>query len=258
MTKKKNDISLTEVLKMYNDDLMSAKEIAEHFGTYPNKILRMLNKSGQKKRDRSEAQKMAIERGRKAPPNDGSPLSEERKMAISEGMAEFWKNAPDEYVEEHSKRAKEQWDNMSDSEKQEMHRKARQGILTAAKEGSKVEVAIREALDEAGISYLRNHKGFLIDPDLEVDIFIPAHSAAIEVDGIFHNEAIHGEAKLLKRKQTDRKKDGLLKREGYWPIRVKIDKKTVSKKDYRDVCQKVLSTLDGLSGTPKLITIKIN
>lgn len=247
-----------EVVRKYVIEEMSVPQIAKIYGTYPNKVLRTLKRKNTKIRTNSESQKLAIKKGRKLPPNTGEPLSEEQKIAISEGMSAFWNAASDSFRKKHRERAVEQWDKLSEEDKAEMQKLARTAILNAARNGSKIEVAIRDALENEAIPFLCNHKGFLIDKDLEVDVFVPSHNVGIEVDGVYHSSAIHGQDKLQKRIQADRKKNGLLIGEGYWIIRVRaFTKKNPSKKDYRNICAKVIDTLNSLPDKPQLINIDI-
>ena len=44
---------------------------------------------------------------------------------------------------------------------------------------------------------------------LELDFFIPAHRIAIEFNGIFHHQPIHGEAALRRAKAKDERKRSL-------------------------------------------------
>lgn len=255
--RKKVLINEKDVLKLYTKDKKSLAEIAEKYNTYPNKILRILKKLGVERRTNSESQKQAIENGRKVAPNDGSPRSEAVREAISEGMSTYWRNADESVVEAHRERAKAQWEAMTDEELEEKQRKAREGILRAAKEGSKPERIIRKCLEDNAISYVKNKTGMLANPDMELDLFIPSKMVAIEVDGIYHHQAIHGEEYLSKRKRADYKKNGECRQAGIYMLRVNVLKKNVSKKDYRDMCKALLEMLDNLPKEVKLLNIDI-
>lgn len=252
----KKNISDAHVIKLYKDN-KSLSEIAEKYNTYPNKILRILKKHNIPRRSNSESQKLAIKTGRKAAPNDGSPLTEEKKIAISEGMSKHWKNASEEFKEKHREQAKDQWDKRSARKKKQMQKKARQGILKAAKNGSKIEVVIRDFLTDNGIIFLRNKKGILSDAEMEIDLYIPEFNVALEVDGIYHQQAIHDQDSFERRKKADRKKNALAIKEGFWVVRVRILKKNLSNKNYRDICNQVLDTMQNLPKKPKLINIDV-
>ena len=51
------------IIKMYNEDNKSTYEKAESLNTYPNKIRRTLKKHGVPLKDKSSAQKNALETG---------------------------------------------------------------------------------------------------------------------------------------------------------------------------------------------------
>ena len=256
---KKNTVVINEaeVIRLYEEEEESLAVIAEKYKTYPNKILRILKKHGRERRTNSESQKVAIEKGRKEAPNDGSPRPESVCKAISEGLSTYWQNADESVREAHRERARQQWDAMSQEEKDEMNSKARVGILEAAKNGSKVEQEIRQALTDNNIRFIRNKKGVLKDPSLELDIFVPKYSAAIEIDGIHHHQPIHGEKELSKKRRTDSRKNGLCKQAGIRMIRINVKKKNVSKKDYRDICEKLIKKLDNLPKDGRLSTLEI-
>lgn len=250
-------INESEVIRLYREKEESLASIAEKYNTYPNKILRILKKNGIKRRSNSESQKIGIKHGRKEAPNDGSPRSESVCKAISEGMSTYWQNADESVLEAHRERARVQWENMSDEEKQERGKKARKGILNAAKEGSHAEQIVRKCLEDNGIRYIRNKTGMLKDPKQELDLFLPKYSVAIEVDGIYHHQAIHGEKYLQKRKRADYKKNGLCKRAGIHMLRINILRKNPSKKNFRDMCEKLIFTLENLPKEVKLLKIDI-
>lgn len=258
MAKKQRPKQINEgrVIELYKKE-HSLAEIAEKYNTYPNKILRILKKHGIPRRTNSESQKVAIERGRKDAPNDGSPLTDEMKMAISEGMAKHWENVDEDFRTTHKERASEQWNNKSAEEKEALQRKARKGILLAAKNGSKLEVAIREFLTKNGILFYRNKKGILSNAEMEIDIFIPEYSVALEVDGIYHLQAIHDEDSFQRRKQADREKNALAIREGFWVVRVRVMRKNPSSKNYRDLCTDLLKLMKNLPEERIVINLDI-
>jgi len=68
----------------------------------------------------------------------------------------------------------------------------------------------------------------LMQEDLEIDIYLPEISVAIEVDGITHDESIYGEEHLAKRRFADSKKNGLLMMNGVTVIRIPNKVKKVS------------------------------
>ena len=72
-----------KVIKLYNEDNHSTYEIAKRMKTYPNKIRRTLIKHGYELKNKSEAQKVALEKGRSSHPTMGKTRSREEKIKIS-------------------------------------------------------------------------------------------------------------------------------------------------------------------------------
>ena len=83
------------VIVMYNEDNQSTYEIAKALDTYPNKIRRTLKKHGYDLKDRSEAQKVALETGRSTHPTAGKQRSKEERVAISSSLVDYWENMSD-------------------------------------------------------------------------------------------------------------------------------------------------------------------
>ena len=72
-----------QIIEMYNDNNLSTYEIAKQLDTYPNKIRRTLKKHGFELKDRSAAQKAALESGRSKHPTEGKERTIEEKVKIS-------------------------------------------------------------------------------------------------------------------------------------------------------------------------------
>ena len=81
-----------QIIEMYNDQSKSTYEIAKSLDTYPNKVRRTLIKHGYKLKNKSEAQKNALQTGRCSHPTEGKTRTEEEKLNISEGMSNHWEN----------------------------------------------------------------------------------------------------------------------------------------------------------------------
>jgi hypothetical protein len=105
------------IIDQYVNQKKSTYEIAQDIGTYPNKIRRTLNTLGVDLRDRSSAQTVAIETGRHEHPTRGKKRTEAEKIAISNGMSNFWDNMEEAERERRSKISKEQWASMSEEDK---------------------------------------------------------------------------------------------------------------------------------------------
>ena len=233
-----------KILKLHKEGC-SSYEIAEKLGTYSNKILRSLRFLGEEARSSSEAQKLAIERGRsKMPVEKGDKLSEAHKLALSEGRARAWESVSDEERERLSQISKNQWAAMSDEDKFELRSLAAQAVREASKEGSKAERYLRDELRSLGWDVRFHERNLIPDNKLEVDLFIADIKTAIEIDGPSHFLPIWGEEKLQRHQAADAKKAGLLINEGYVLVRVKQITKSLSKKKLRDVLSSVVEVLD--------------
>jgi len=78
------------IIEQYTTHKKSTYEIAQDLKTYPNKIRRALNTLGVALRDKSKAQTVAIQSGRHEHPTKGKKRTEAEKVAISNGMANYW------------------------------------------------------------------------------------------------------------------------------------------------------------------------
>ena len=132
-----------DVLKMY-DDGESVISISKHFGTYPNKIRRIIKRNGRQLRDKSEAQKFALNSGRAKHPTKGKERDDNTKIKISESLNNYWENISDEDRAKKVNRAKEAWNKMSEIERENLRRSAIAGLQKASKEGSVVEKFLYE------------------------------------------------------------------------------------------------------------------
>jgi very-short-patch-repair endonuclease len=237
-----NQQQIAVIVKMYEDG-SSPYEIAEQYKTYSNKIRRLLVNQGCKLRGKSDAQKIALKKGRSEHPTEGKPRSSRVKQKISESVFSSWKNLPEEKKQERIDKAKEQWYNMSESERYELHRLAMEGVRKASKEGSKVEKFLYEELTKAGYSVLFHKKGLLANIDLEIDLCIPSIKTAIEIDGPTHFYPIWGEEKLQKHIKADADKAGLLLGSGFTVLRVRHITKNSSQKYKRELLNIIIEHL---------------
>jgi very-short-patch-repair endonuclease len=202
-------------------------------------VRRRAIKAGVKPRSRSEAQALALKEGRAQHPTEGISRSEEVKKTISEGVAKSWEDISEEERKRRSEMSKKQRENMSPAEVRALHKAAGEGIRKAAKEGSKMENFIFEGLTSMGYLVEFHKTRFVANQNLEIDLFLPEHSIAIEIDGPSHFEPIWGEKSLIKTKRYDYQKSGLLVKHGICVLRVKHVNKNISKKLMRDALEKI-------------------
>ena len=227
----------------YEKEKKSISELAEELDTYPNKVRRALKHLGVNIRSKSEAQKLALERGKHPHPTKGTKRSEETKIKISESVHNNWENMDEAEKNRRSEMAKEQWANMSDEDKANLKDAAAQGIRYASKNGSKMEIFLKNFLNENGFKVLFHIKGILAGVDQEMDLYVPQLKTAIEIDGPAHFFPIWGEENLQRHIASDDKKNGLLLSKGLVVLRIKHLTKNLSEKNKRDVAEFVLNAL---------------
>jgi len=205
----------------YHHNNRSMQNIADELGTNRQRIRRALMKLGIASKDKSTAQKAALTSGRSDHPTEGTVRPEEVRLRIAEGVAADWANATDATLKARSDKAKLQWANMPQHEKDALLKLARDAVRLAAKEGSQLEKFIRDGLTKAGYDVRYHIKGLVPNPNLEVDILLPALSIVIEIDGPSHFLPIWGEESLQRNIQSDLQKTGLLLSQGLVIIRIK-------------------------------------
>lgn len=220
MTTSKTESTEQRVIRLYHED-KSPYEIAEELGTYPNKIRRILKKMGEPLRSRSEAQKAALDTGRKDHPTEGKERSYDDKVKISRSLTEHWAGMSDNERQEKVDQAKARWEALPQSKRDEIYDAAIQAIKKAGSEGSKFEKFLYEKLLVAHT--VEFHKKNLIpNENLEIDIYIPRLKTIIEIDGPSHFLPVWGAEKLAKQMKADLGKNGLILSKGFVIIRLKV------------------------------------
>lgn len=229
-----------KIVKAYNSG-KSVPEIAEEFLTYPVKIYRILKKNRVEMRDKKESQSLAISKGRAKHPTKGKSINSQTKERISEGRAKAWKNMSKEDRESFVQKARQRWEEIPEYEKQEMQKKAAEGLREASIQGSEIEKYIRGMLISAGYNVTIQRSN--IGGDYEVDIYLKDQQIAIEIDGPLHFLPLFGEEKLQKTIKQDAIKNGLLLSKGIHVVRIRYASKTSSQKAKRDLWKKLESVL---------------
>lgn len=230
--------------ELYCNRKMSWGKIAKLCKTYTNRVRRDGTKLEITSRTKSEAQSMALENA-DIHPRQGKTHSLESKIKISESVHSTWDDLSDAEKEKRREGAKERWDQRSEDDIKEFRRAASEGVRLAAKEGSALEKALCLGLINEGYKLEPHKKKWVQRANLEIDIFLTDLNVAIEVDGPTHYKVIWGEKQLLKNKQRDSEKNGLLLTGGCVIIRVKQTKK-ISQKYVRDTLTKVLDAVRGI------------
>jgi very-short-patch-repair endonuclease len=199
----------------------SIRDIAKLFDTYPNKIARIIKKSGEPLRTKEEAAKIAVELGKIKPPMLGKKRTQAEKDNISNKRSKKWKEMSEEDLETFRKNAKDRWDSQSAEEKVYKQQKAGEALRRASIEGSKAEKFLYEGLTKAGYDVIIHKSGLIPGEKYEIDLYLPAMMVAIEIDGPQHFFPIYGEENLNRNIKYDTIKNGVLISKGICVIRVK-------------------------------------
>lgn len=233
-----------KIVDLYTVKNLSTYEIADRMNTYPNKIRRILVKNKVHIKTKSEAQKNALSNGTSKIPTEGRERTIEEKINISKAMSKTWANLTAEKYNDRVEKAKTRWNNMSIEEKQTMQDKAIKAIQKAGKEGSKLELFVKDSLEQAGHKVEYHKKNLIPNENLEIDMYIPAIKAIIEIDGPSHFLPIWGEEKLQKQIKADLQKTGLILSKGFLIIRVKNLSDSISLGAKEDLKNKLLDMLE--------------
>lgn len=248
-----------EILQMY-DSGISTHEIAKQFDTYPNRINRIIKKNGRALRTRSEAQKMVLQTGKAVHPTKGKCRTDEDKLKISEGQSNVWKKMSKKERNRRSRISKQQWERMTEEEKDNLQKAALAAMRKASTEGSKIEKVLLDRLTDEGYNVLFHAKKIVEGTDLEVDMFLPEINTVIEIDGPTHFIPIWGEEKLQRHVESDAKKSGIILSQGFTMIRIKYMIKNLSLVQERDFCNKVLEVIEDIKeerNKTKLIELEV-
>ena len=239
-----SDIEKYSILdKMYNIENKSFKEIADTYGTYPNKIRRDAQKFGLKVRSKSEAQKLALTTGKHKHPTKGTKRDEKTKSKIGNSVMKSWDNLDEDKLNKRKQKAKDNWNKLSEEEKQSRLQEANIGVRKSSKLGSKLERYLLESLVENGYKVIPHKEQLLTNTKLHIDLFLPKDNIAIEVDGPSHFQPVWGEETLKRNQEYDNKKTGLLIGKGINFIRIK-QKKDFSKSRANVIFNRLMEAIE--------------
>ena len=227
-TKSYNTLSDTEkekiIRKLYEAEKKSFQDIAQILDTYPNKVRRDAIKYKINIRDKSLAQKNALSSGKHCHPTKGKVRDDNTKQKIGLGVLKSWENLPAQELEKRKLIAKNNWDNMSDDQKEYIQNKATKAVRHSSKVGSKLENFLLNKLLSEGYKVNFHEEQILSNTKLQIDLFIPSINLAIEVDGPSHFLPVWGSDALKRNQSYDQKKEGLLIGKGLILIRIKQTK----------------------------------
>jgi very-short-patch-repair endonuclease len=236
------------IVDYYSNKKNSFADIAQIFNTYANRVRRDAIKYGIIIRDKSEAQKNALHKGKTKHPTKGTKRSEETKQKIGVSVMDSWDNLTDEQLSQRKQKAKENWEKLSDVTKENILKEANTAVREASKKGSKLELFLLEKLLSDGYIVEFHKEQSLLNTRLQIDLFLPNLNLAIEVDGPSHFEPVWGNDVLTKNKKYDDKKTGLILGKGLNLIRIKQSKdfsKSRANKIYQELirCIKTMNKI---------------
>lgn len=246
-------INQDKIIAMYENGY-SSYEIAEELNTYSTKILRSLKFLGRVlhededyyKRDYSEAQKIALQRGRSKHPTEGKSLDESHKEKIGSSRSKAYHALSDEEKLRISEMSKQSWENLGKAKQEEIRSLALEGVRYASKNGSKTERHLKNSLTQRGYNVIFHKTDLVFGTNLEVDLFLPELKIAIEIDGPGHFLPIWGEEKLRKQQSADTVKQGILLNNGYVILRIRQIDKSISLTKMNHLLQLVIKELEAI------------
>lgn len=209
------------IQKMYELEKQSFGDIAEFLNTYPNKIRRDAIKYNIKIRDKSEAQKNALDTGKHKHPTKGTHRDDSVKQKIGLAVLKSWEELSDEDRSNRKETSRNNWNNLSIDAKENIQHSALVAVRASSKVGSKLEKYLLEKLINSGYKINFHQEQTLVNTRLQIDLFIPNMNIAIEVDGPSHFLPVWGEESLKKNIKYDVKKNGLILGKGLVLIRIK-------------------------------------
>jgi len=217
-----NDIEKKQLLKnLYIQQKKSFADIANEFSTYANKIRRDAIKFKIKIRDKSDAQKNAIQTGSAKHPTKGKQRSDETRNKIGLSVMKSWENLSEKELKDRQDKARSQWNKLDDNEKDNMIKMANNAVRSSSKTGSKLEKFLLSALVANGYKVEFHKEQTLLNTKLQIDLFLPEFNIAIEVDGPSHYLPVWGDDALKRNIKYDNKKNGLLLGKGCVIIRIR-------------------------------------
>jgi very-short-patch-repair endonuclease len=241
--------------KLYIGDKLSFASIAKKYNTYANRIRRDAVKLGIDIRDKSEAQKNALETGSHCHPTKGKERSEKTKQQIGASVMNAWDNLSESELEARKEQSRQNWENLDDYTKENILKMANEAVRLASKTGSKLEKYLLNKLMKDSYKVDFHKEQTLSNTKLQIDLFLPTMNIAIEVDGPSHFEPVWGDDSLKRNKKYDSKKEGLIIGKGWHLIRIKQTKdfsKSRADRLYAELLQ-AIGQINGKNSSQKII-----
>jgi len=212
------------ISELYLSKKLSFASIASQYSTYANKIRRDAIRLGVDIRDKSEAQKNALATGIHSHPTKGKERSVDTKQKIGTSVMKAWDNLSEGELNKRKEQSKQNWESLNKDIRDNILKLANNAVRVASKTGSKLEKYLLYKLIDNGYKVDFHKEQVLSNTKLQIDLFLPTMSIAIEVDGPSHFEPVWGDDALKKNVKYDSKKEGLIIGKGWHLIRIKQTK----------------------------------
>lgn len=217
------DINEQDVRRLYYDQGLSMRKVAEELKIPLATLSRYMKKHGVESRDKGQAQKNFLKT------NDhqmkGRTHTAETKKKISHGLGEFWDSLTSEEEEALKLKIgsawKRKWAAMSEQERKQMMEALASKAKGAQGGGSRLERYIAQELRNRGYVIEERSTHYTPGKSFEVDLALPTERIAIEVDGPTHFLPIWGADKLAEQQERDDRKDQLILSLGYSVLRIR-------------------------------------
>lgn len=220
-----NDAEKIHVIQTeYINNNKSFGDIAKDYNTYTNKIRRDAIKFNIPIRDKSAAQKNALQTGKHKHPTKGKTRSEKTKEKIGLSVMNSWENMSKSELKRRSELAKLNWEKLPEHIKQNRLQEANLAVRESSRSGSKLEKYLLQELINNGYKVEFHKEQILSNTKLQIDLFLPEANIAIEVDGPSHFEPVWGEEVLQRNQRYDNTKTGLIVGRKMNLIRIKQEK----------------------------------
>ena len=207
------------VIDEYTQNKRSTFALGKELGKNSKTIRDILIRNGISLRNRSQAQKIVVERDG---PVVKGPRSVEEKRKISEGIQKHWsslsKKEEKELRARLSEKATKQWKKLTKDEIETILTPMGVAGRQQVGQGSRAENKIGSLLQELGYKIEKRNRS--VAHPYEIDILILSEGVAIECDGPTHFSPIHGEENLLKTQMRDDIKNAFITRIGLHVVRI--------------------------------------
>jgi len=252
----KEKLTVDFLLKEYVENKKSTVAIAEMTGCYPEQVRRALKKHNIRIRSRSKASHNYYETGGKNA-RKGYKFTEEEKEQASISAKEYWlSDESSEAKKKIAKASRKYWKGVPKSEKKKIVERLHRACREASQNGSKAQLTIAEILTSKYDYHVEtgmiNIAGI---GELEVDIALPQHGIAIEVDGITHFEDVYSDDRFQRAQEADQRKNEHLTSIGWSVIRVQLHCERFSRGSCYITCRELHEMIQEKSYNKKDVNI---